>query len=439
MKRFWVSLLFLSVVASADRAAAQEPRPERPYRGLFASGVAGTEQLLTANVSLGAGWDDNLVADAVGRTRLTDVTQQFRGGLGTGSAGLNYTLSRGRVGFGASATTAARYYPGLENRFIRRDYASLGTSVVLGRGFTGQLGVGYQPYSLRAMAPWLTEPQLEDPAPVDEDFPASLEHYVGYSAGVDFTRRVSAKWTLSAMYGYGGRQPMGDMDRFDRHTGGGFMSRTLGRGLNLQLGYRYSVGKYGDGGTHENHVIDAGVNYSRALSFSRRTTVSFATGTSAARSQTSGNLQYRATGSARLTHELGRTWNASASYDRGLKFTDTWLEPLFSDSASAGVSGSLSRRVQLQFVVRGVRGYGLRSSRAGETDDSNRDAEGITNYGGVAGLTVAVSRYINTGVSYSYYVHEFGSGVILPPGFARDFERRSVRAYVNLWAPLFQR
>ena len=430
-------MFVFAAMAFAGRADAQE-RPERPYRGLFASGVAGTEQLLTANASLGAGWDDNLVADAVGRgASVTDVTRPFRGGLGTGSAGLNYSLSRGRVGLGASAATAARYYPGLDNRLIRRDYGSVGASALLGAGFSAQVGLAYQPYSLRSLTPWLTEPQVDDPAPVDEDFPASLEHYFGYSAGLNFARRVSAKWTLSAMYGYGGREPLGgDIDRFDRHTAGGFMSRTMGRGLNLQLGYRYSVGKYGDKGSHENHIIDAGVNYSRALSFSRRTTVSFSTGTSAARSQTSGHLQYRATGSARLTHELGRTWNASASYDRGLRFTDTWLEPLFSDSASAGISGSLNRRVQLQFVARGVRGYGLRSR---DDDGSNRAAEGIKSYGAVAGLSYAMSRYINTGLTYSYYVHEFGSGVVLPPGFARDFERRSVRAYVNLWAPLFQR
>jgi hypothetical protein len=83
----------------------------------------------------------------------------------------------------------------------------------------------------------------------------------------------------------------------------------------------------------------------------------------------------------------------------------------------------------VQVGAHGVRGLG-RQGEAGER---------IEGYGAMAGLTVAATRYINTGVNYSYYVHEFGSGVSLPPGFANDFERRSIRAFVSVWAPLFQR
>ena len=52
----------------AASAAAQSVRPERPYRGLFASSSSDTEQELALNGSLGSGYDDNILADAQGRT-----------------------------------------------------------------------------------------------------------------------------------------------------------------------------------------------------------------------------------------------------------------------------------------------------------------------------------------------------------------------------------
>ena len=68
--------------------------------------------------------------------------------------------------------------------------------------------------------------------------------------------------------------------------------------MDARAGYTYGEGDYGDGGTREHHAIDAGVNYNRALSISRQTTLSFGTGTSALR--TLGNLRFTITGNARL-------------------------------------------------------------------------------------------------------------------------------------------
>ena len=435
MGRFLRWMLVMSALVGVDRAEAQEPRPERPYRGLFASGVDDAEQLLTANVSAGGGYDTNLVADAFGRpnTVINDFNQQFKGTLGTISAGLTYTVSRERIGFGATAASTGRYYPNQELEFVRRDYASAGTSVVLGAGFSAQASAIYQPYTLNSMTPWVFEPQVDDPVPVDEDFPSSLEHYFGYSAGLNYLRRISSRTTFSSVYSYAGREPSGNVERFGRHLAGASLTHTLGRGLDLRLGYQFSQAQYGGDDRHQNHLIDAGVNYNRALSVSRRTRLFFATGTSASSTEPNGSLQYRATGAARLAHEIGRTWIASVSYERGLRFSESWFEPLFTNSASAGLNGFFSRRVRAQLVGRWVDGVSLEGE------------DGIETYSALAGLSYAVTRNINAGVNYSYYVHEsyygraLGSDVPLPPGYAEDFERRSIRAYVSLWAPLFQR
>jgi hypothetical protein len=429
MKFLLAPFIAVAALGAAASAHAQDWRPERPYRGLFANGVGDTEQLLTASGSIGTSWDKNVITDVDGRSFLIgDGTGRFQGGAMTGSATLSYSLSRSRAAFGASAGTTARYYPRLSNQFIRREYASIGTSVVLGAGFSARAGATYQPYSLGSMFPWLLEPRVDEAAVVEEDFPTSTEHFASYSAGVGFTRRVSRRQTFSATYNYRGRTASGVLDRFEGHSAGARLTRVLGRGLGLRLGYTYSEAHYHRReGRFTDHHIDVGVDYSRALSFSRRTTLSFGTGTSAARSARA-PLRYRATGMARLNHEIGRTWSAALSYSRGLQFVETWPEPVFADSASAMVGGLINRRAQLQMVARALRGSGY-SGRSGD----------VTSYGGAIALAVAVTRYINTGLTYNYYQHGFARGIALAPGFPHDFDGHTIRASVNVWAPLFQR
>ncbi len=52
----------------------------------------------------------------------------------------------------------------------------------------------------------------------------------------------------------------------------------------------------------------------------------------------------------------------TVSYDRGFSLTDTWAEPVFSDSATAGVGGFIAPRTQLQFSGRALFGGGVSGS-----------------------------------------------------------------------------
>ena len=430
MRLFPALIVVVSALTAAPAADAQW-RTERPYRGLFAGDVGETEQLLTASGSLGTGWDTNLVADALGRRdfgRSSDVTRRFRGGVTTGSAVLSYSLNRGAVGLGASAGTSARYYPSLGSRIIRREYASVGAGASLGAGFSAQAGASYQPYSLRSMTPSLFESRFVDPITIDEDFPTSLEHYFAYSGGLAYGRSLTRRGTFGAAYNYRARERAGVLtDRFASHGGNAGYSHALTQNLSARLGYGYSRALYGRS-EYGNHFIDAGVNYSRALSFSRRTTVSFGTGSAASRRSRTEAMRFRATGMARLNHEIGRSWNASLSYNRGLSYVETWPEPVFSDSAVAGVGGFLNRRVQAQATARALRGRGF------FTSEGNR----MELYGGTAALTVGVTRNVGSGVTYSYYRQVFGDRATLAPGLPNDFERHSIRVFVSVWVPLYQ-
>ena len=98
-------------------AQAQGPtRPERPYRGIFASGVDYSGQSLTANGSLSGGYDDNVLA---GATNQSSVRNQQGGTFGQASGCLNYTLNAERATVNAVAGTSQRYYPSLQNDYLR--------------------------------------------------------------------------------------------------------------------------------------------------------------------------------------------------------------------------------------------------------------------------------------------------------------------------------
>jgi hypothetical protein len=175
-----------------------------------------------------------------------------------------------------------------------------------------------------------------------------------------------------------------------------------------------------------NHTGDIGVDFSRALSFSRRTSVSFTTGTAVFES--GGNTSYRATGSARLNHEIGRSWNAAAGYNRSVQFVDLLLQPVLSDSIDAGVTGFVNRRVQVNSGVRasiGSIGFG------GNSANSDFDTFQAT-----AGVSVALTRFLQFGTTYSFFQYRFGDGAVLPVGVAQNIDRQSIRAHVSLWAPL---
>jgi hypothetical protein len=94
------------------------------------------------------------------------------------------------------------------------------------------------------------------------------------------------------------------------------------------------------------------------------------------------------------------------------------------------VHGLLTRR--LQFHV------GLRAAR-GSREVLSSDKSTFFNYYGSTGLSYALSRFIDTGVVYSYYGHRFPDSYVLAPGYPNHVSRETVRVYLSAWAPLFRR
>ena len=429
MTRFlhW-SALGVAVLVAATPALAQAPRPERPYRGLFGSGTGDAGQLLTASGSVGTGWDNDVVADIVGNSGGVTEGGSRSGTVASVSGALAYSYDTDPMSVGLSVGTSARYYPGNTTDLVRgtQARATVGASPRPGTSLSMNLSVAHQPYQLSSLFPVVFEPELGEPPIPDLDLISTPDLYLRYSADLGFSQRMSRRASFQASYTQH-RAERGDVaGAFSNQIAGAGLTYNLGKGLDARAGYRYGEARFSDGDTREHHAIEAGVDYNRALSISRQTTLSFGTGSTALRSKE--ELRFIFTGNATLNHEIGRSWNAWVGYARRVHMDETFLEPMVSDGLSVGLEGLISRRLQFNSFARGAIGKGL-----------ERDAPGFDTVHAAATLSYAVTRFMNAGLTYAFYQQRFDEGAQLSVGIPRSADRHSVRATVSLWAPLFQR
>jgi hypothetical protein len=203
----------------------------------------------------------------------------------------------------------------------------------------------------------------------------------------------------------------------------------------LDLGYRYGRATFqpGDIPPQQFHNINAGVNYSRALSFSRRTTFSFSTGSAIVQSrrtsadQLSAHSHLRLLGDAQLTHEFGRTWTATGEYHRGLMFREGFDALFYTDSALFSLDGYFSRRVDLTVDARYVHAT-LRSDQ--------RPAYDATVF--ATQLRYALSRTLALFGRYSYYQGNFAHDISATSLSIPNAHRQSVRVGVMTSIPLMR-
>jgi hypothetical protein len=403
---------------------------------VFGSGVEDASQLLTANASLGGGFDDNIFAGSGIGTGRPNVALDRSGRYGFGSAGLAYALTTDRVGVTANARATSRYYPAANDSVLTTYGAGVGAGVQLVSRPRTQVSLNqaltYQPYNLLQVFPVEGGPLLENAGPADDDFTFGRSYTLSYRGGVALSQNVGRRASVNADYAYQrSRFSLRDRD-FESHQAGLSYVHGLAEGLSLRLGYRFREGRYpsdGDVRRVRAHTADIGVDYNRTLAFSRRTTLAFSTGTSAfVRNE---RTTYRLVGRATLTHELGRTWTSSIGYNRNIAFVDTYVdtfdEPFVYDALSAGVEGLITQRLQFSAGARASLG------RRGDIAGSDYDT-----YSASAGLNWAINRYMSAGATYFYYQYDLGTNP-LPPNLLPRLERQGVRAQVTFWAPLFHR
>ena len=422
------------VLLTPTLAFAQAGTAERPYRGLFGgAGGSGGKQALNLTISLAGAYDDNVLAETVG---LIDSARVAQGGTYSSLAlDLDYAR-RGRIfQLGGAAGASGRYYSGDRAATSVGYYATGAVSAALGRRTQVSLSqvFSYEPSYLARLFPVLSAPMIDEGGVRPLDYGQDTEQaFTSLVTSANVSRGIGRRGSLSfgASFRYSTFNAANTLKAYDVR---GQFTQGLTRNTALRMGYGYRNGTTGFS-TAETalHDIDIGVDYSRAFSFSRRTTFGLNVGSSVVRSpfedQIAGTeaLQYRLVGDAWLNHQIGRSWVARAEFSRDVSFIDVLPTPVFSDAIRGSLGGLLNRRTDISTTIAYTKGESAGGNLASQFDA----------FTGTLRLQFALSRSWATYTEYSYYAYDFSRNAQLVGEVPTQFQRQTVRAGLTVWVPL---
>lgn len=406
-------------------------RPERPNRALFGGGVGQTGHLLLVGASLSGGNDRflSLSSDADGAPGRNDGAR-----FGSGAVTLRYGLNRSRFTLDVEGVSSARYAPAFFRGASESHQGSLttGLQVSTRTRVGGSVAARRQPLSATALFPGMFDGIGAPPVPTDYEI-RGLGRYTVGSGALTMSHALSRRSTVLLGYDYGYSGGAGETRA--EHVYYGYSARyrhELSRSLALRLGYGRGSGEYRlaspEARRLRNHLIDAGVDFNRALSFSRRTSLSLSTGTALVSDGDA--MRADAVGSASLNHEIGRSWLAAIGYQRRMGFVAEIPELVSTDSAFATFGGLIGRRLGVQART-GV--------SVGEVGPAASLSNRFRSYHATAGVQTGLTRNLAVSLGYIYYRYRFDSSAFLPGAINTRGSRQSVQASLVLSAPLIHR
>jgi hypothetical protein len=415
---------------SAGPASAQ--RATGPFSGLFGGDhdssrvQGGTTQTLDLSGSLFGAYNDILDTPPVLTPGVPlDPGVQTSGTSTGGTGNLSYSRRGDRLQFLLNGGSAVEEYSSSPD-FLATSYnARTGLAANLGPKLSMNVGAGaaYSPFY--AVAPFQDASTPFTLLTPGFDLSTVAQRNVAFDESVGLTDTYSRRSSLSLSFT--GRQTrLLDSSSNDVTMWGGSASyqHRFTRALGFHVGYGENEVRYAftDAAPINTQTIDAGVDYGSALAFSRRTTLSFSTSTSALR--LNGQTHYLLNGAATLSHGFKRSWSASIGYVRGVNYQPGFSVPLISDSVSAGLGGQLATRVKWSSgagASRGVIGF----SGAGS----------LITYSATSSLNVAVTRKLGLYTQYSYYRYQapVGSNDLI---LLAQFARQAVSAGLSIWVPI---
>jgi hypothetical protein len=428
-------LALAALLAASSSAFAQDDDDRRPNRALFESGLEDSEQQLEANGSAGIGYDTNTRIGQAEAGLVGPRGPATESGYSVLSGGLNYSRQERRFGMDANGSVSRRYYYALEQDALSVYNGGIAASFSRSTRTTFNLGqtVSYQPFSLYSLFPQAEPPQPGESSGPPIDYYTSDQNYLSSLTTAGFSHQLSRRSTFTADYS---RQFSGlpaSAGDFVTQTGSARFTHSFKRGLGLRLGYGYTRATYdhvGDGYGH--HLLDSGIDYSRNLSGSRRTTLSFFTGGSVVTNRS--DTRFSVIGNVNLRHEIGRTWNFNAAYNRNVDFVEVYSGPVEYQSANVQLTGLLSRRLSVHTGVGATNGNFLAM-------EQGAGSSGFGNIYSSTGLGTALNRHLNLTVNYSFYWYQYDDALLLQglQGVSGSKGRHSLSASIDAWAPLFQR
>ena len=202
----------------------------------------------------------------------------------------------------------------------------------------------------------------------------------------------------------------------------------LQRGLGVHAGYgqEHIDLQAPDRLDYGSALIDAGLDFNRAFSIARRTTLGFSTTTSVMKRDGAEN-EFRVNGGVSLAKFFRRTWHASLQANRATLFLAGFTEPLNTNTVSASLGGMFSTR--LDFVA-------FASAARGESSFSH--TSGYETLNGTARLSMALGKQVSAYVSYFAYSYDVPAGAftLSVPG---RMARQVIAAGLSFYVPVYQK
>jgi len=400
-------------------------RASRPYRSIFGTPRTNFEPRLTLEASAGGGITGNTAAAQAG-----EVAGAGPGGAGTGtatgSANVMYALNRQTFGIDASNVTYADYYSGVSsNNFLPRDIATAEVHFLPSRGTRVAVTETFKNLPEFSLAE-LHEDVFGTVIPPEQPIGTTVQRYTRYGTTVDLAQQLSKRARANASAGYGhGILPTQNWIVLQLS---GDVHYYLLKGLGVYGGYEYGSQTFNGGAAasvREAHPrFEGGIDFSRALSFSRRTTVAVTTGTAGVRDRVQNTTTYHLVGAVQVQREFGRTWSGGVVYARNVRYSEALFQPIFADSLGVVVDGSFSRHLDVKSVFSAARGH------IGATSGSDANS-----YYGTVQFSYGLSRNLALGTDY-LYSHFVSTPAALPVSTLANTAQQSVRFYVKVWAPL---
>ncbi len=430
-----VSAMWLSCASMA----AQSTLPaERRTDDEFGSPDHDSRQRLDLTVSAVGAYDDDLLNDLVlptlGAGSNVLVAPQRGGTYESLSAQLAYTRKFRESTFAASGRSMAQHLQGLGQDITYQHEAALGFDFHR-RGTQIALQQSYTAFSLYAIqtAPSLFQADIAAlPLLATDEAIAASPGWRSVSS-LEFNQTLSRRVMLSASSTLWYTSIDNTAAKLRQDLASAHITYQFKRDLGLVTGYQVQRGDYQSVfGVQRVDVqnIDLGLRYNHALSFSRRTTVGFSSGPVLVQDPQTGTTQYTVGGEARLNHQLGRTWQATAAVSRGVTFVDGFQSPFLGDTVAVNLGGLLRRRVEFSIGGSAWRGRILQS-----TDPSADRNETAT---GTSRLRMVLTPSIALTAEYRYFHYRFSVMPLLIAGIQPRTDLNSVRVGVDFGLPIFR-
>ena len=326
--------------------------------------VAGDGQALLFSASVATGYDDD-VTSGTASTPSSDPRLRASGTFVMTDLALSYGRQSRRINFGGAANASVRRYQAIEP-FTADTY---GGSAGMSATIAPRLRLGANASASRSSHYTLTIFPVFVEDPVSPVAGPSLDYNLGtadlarHHGGVQLNYSPTRRSNVNANYSVAESRSSQQRYKLNTIAWGGGYSHGLTQYATLRLGFRRQQGTYGEARRVRRVPVDSydiGVNYSRPLSFSRRTTMRFGAGTAVVATSvvgtslvgTSDRRTARVIGHAILTHRFSRAWDLNASYNRAVGFIEGFEEPAKTDTVVSALVGKLNRRVTVTSYAR---------------------------------------------------------------------------------------